>query len=233
MSATFFGALPAEIRSIVWEMAATNDAQERIVECLWEATPYYQKATRRIVTGRRSEKAGIRWKYRLREYSRPLGILFATQESRAEALQHNPNYLQLNQGHKIYFNAERDIIFFDMKDTFFMFKYCDRMINRIGRLNVHGFDQIRKLARPRLLNYRGFRDLITNVRQGPLMPNVQSVRCLALGHRIHFHLQLDQWIHAQCVNIRGTLPEIRQRRKVYDDEYMMGLQSGYVFQTIP
>ena len=159
-------------------------------------------------------------------------MLFANRESRTEALRHNPNYLQLNQGHKIYFNAERDIIFFDMKDSFFMFKYCDNMMDSIRRLNVHGFDQIRKLARPRFLNYRGFRDLINNPRQGPLMPNVQSVRPVALAHRIHFHWQLDQWIHAQCVAIRARMP-YKQRRVVLEDEYMVGLQSGYVFQTIP
>lgn len=83
-----FGNLPADLRRMIWGIAATNDFKGRVIECAWHGTAYYQRTTRRINTQRRSERAGLRWNNRLEAVSAPLGTLAANHESRAVTIIH-------------------------------------------------------------------------------------------------------------------------------------------------
>lgn len=230
--AAFFGNLPVEIRAMIWGMAASNDFEGRVIECVWNGEAYYQRATRRIDTLRRPERAGIRWNYSLEEASMPLGTLTANRESHAITMVHNPHYLQLNRGPRIYFNGARDIIYFDMLDTFHMFNYSDRLTRSIGRLNVHGFDEIRQLARPRIHNYRGLQDLMTSPLNGFMMPNVETVEYLHRPLRVTNFQDVDRRLHDAYADVRSRLMLESQRMRTFEDEVTMSLQTSYVFLTI-
>jgi hypothetical protein len=81
-----FNRLPYELRAEVWSYAAANFGESRVIECIWEGIPYYQKSRRRGITGQRPERAGLRYKYRLREISPRLDTLSTRSKSREVTL---------------------------------------------------------------------------------------------------------------------------------------------------
>lgn len=230
--ATGFNSLPAQVRCMVWKYAATNNGEGRFIECKWEGTPYYQKSTRRIITMRRSERAHIRYRHRLLEVNRPLGTLFACTKSRAETLKFNPNYLQLNRGHKIYFNSATDVIYFDLLDLFYIHRYCRTMMLRTGRLNIHGFDDILNLARPRPSNFRGLQDLRDNEEVGPLMPNIETVTYRHRPDRVTTSWNLDYMIQRELHHLAAVLPLEGQREKVAELNVILGLHCAWFIVSI-
>lgn len=230
--ATGFNNLPAELRCMVWKYAATNNGEGRFIECKWAGAPYYQKSSRRVMTMRRSERAHIRYRHRVFELSRPLGTLCACAESRAVTLRYNPNYLQLNRGHKIYFNSATDVIYFDLLDLFYMHQYCGNMMLRTGRLNVHGFDEILNLARPRAHNFRGLQDLRDNEQVGPLMPNIETVTYRHRENRVTTVWNLDYAIQQELHQLAATLPLESQRAKVAELNMVLGLRCAWFIVSI-
>jgi hypothetical protein len=102
----------------------------------------------------------------------------------------------------------------------------------IGRLNVHGFDEIRQLARPRIHNYRGFQDLMTSPLNGPMIPNVETVEYLHRPLRLTNFYEVDRRLHDAYANVRSRLMLESQRMRTFQDEVTMSLQTSYVFLTI-
>lgn len=217
---------------MVWNIVAMNYGQGRFIECQWQGTPYYQKATQRRNTLQRSEKPSVRYRHRLRECNPPLATLSVCTESREETLRCNPNYLQLNRGSKIYFNAERDTIYFDLRDMFMMYEYCTDKMKRLGYLNVHGFDEILHLANPRPHTYHCIQDLIADGTVGPLMPNVRDVEYRPRQGRVTNLWTLDYHLGRLYDDLMETLDDPRQVSKVDDFRCEKTILSYFLFHRI-
>ena len=214
MSFTVFPDLPLDLRDMIWSFAARNNGQGRFIQAKFEGTPYYQRTTTRLQTQRRPERASIRHTFRLFELDRPLSTLLVSFESRAATLRENPNYLQLNRGHKIYFNAARDTIHFDLLDMYYINKYCSNSIQRSGRLNAHGFNEIVNLGTSQDGNFRCLDRLRTWQPAGPLLSSVVNpvTTHKPLPDRVHSIYSMHQALNRSYATLQMSLTNRRQLR---------------------
>lgn len=230
---TNFNSLPYELRCQVWALAATSFGGSRVIESKWQGTPYYQKTTRRIMTGQRSQLPGLRCRHTLREVSRPLGTLFACWESRRVTLQHNPSFLQLDQGRKIYFNPERDFIYFDLADIYFMYKFCSSRSYRHRRTRARGFDEIVNLAHPRPHSFYCLHLLIHDAYYGPFMPSVKNFMTCHRQNRVEPLWNLEDTLGTSFRNLIRTLRRGRQRMTVPRNRNLMTLMDATLSAQYP
>jgi len=71
----------------------------------------YRKGTKRF--GRKAIKPHIAYDYHIANCSYTIHLLGVNREARDEALAANPQFLQINNGPKVYFNARNNLIHFD------------------------------------------------------------------------------------------------------------------------
>ncbi|KAH7395600.1 hypothetical protein BKA64DRAFT_723883 [Cadophora sp. MPI-SDFR-AT-0126] len=155
-----FGKLPPDIRTMIWQEASKISGPRRIVVVIRAANPKYVPHPARR-TGSRGFRAlagphaYIRWTWTCYattgRFGPPgfVGMLGATRESRGEYLRLNPQFLRLENGPVIHFEAARDSIFMDAKSLFALHMYTivpDHLIPVPKWVaNLHGFNQIQNL----------------------------------------------------------------------------------------
>jgi 2EXR family len=164
--------LPAELRVKV--LAEAEAGISNILEVCFDRQPTISRTAP-------GEPWHIVWAYKL--YTRnPPSLLSVTQETRSEYLRTRLDYLRLNRGQTIHFNAAKDTIFFDSESLFNLWHYVKKHRAQLDvhQCNLKGFNQIQTLGHflseippppppPDLLNTRGFyelRDLKENVFTG-------------------------------------------------------------------
>ena len=169
--ATFarFPHLPPELRIRIWGEAAKIPPDEHIVAEFY-AVPFYPAKM----------KQGGRIQYyftmRLGGNSKALGTLSASHESREVTLWYNPNMIQFNNGQKIYFNGDRNVIHFDLASMYFIRNYILRDCRKFWR-DRHSVPWARAdpvLVCRRARKFKGFDDIKT-LSFPPLMCEVTAV----------------------------------------------------------
>ncbi|KAH7370057.1 hypothetical protein BKA65DRAFT_544784 [Rhexocercosporidium sp. MPI-PUGE-AT-0058] len=151
-----FGSLPPELRIIIWKEAAGKDSARIIDVVVRCRTPTYVppmsrwpgSAAVRAIGGTR---AYVRWTWTCVPGAGGLGVaqLGVNHEARHEYLRLNPEFLRIENGPRIYFKAERDVIFMDALSLFSLHLYTTAPDHLLPvptfMANLQGFDSIRTL----------------------------------------------------------------------------------------
>ena len=169
--ATFkrFSDFPAEIRLRIWEEAAAIPIDEHIV-AEFHGVPFYP--------ARGKENGTLKYRYTLRLGGdcNALGTLGANVESREATLRQNPDVIQLNNGPKLYFNADRNIIHLDLTSIYFIRNYLLQDCRRFWK-NQNGV--LWTKVTPSKVDYRAKKlkglDAIKTLSFPPLICDVSAV----------------------------------------------------------
>jgi hypothetical protein len=209
MTSTFtcFSNLPAELRIKIWEKVIVS----RTIRVNFERMPYYQKATYRRSTGRKSTTATVKFHTNCTapaggSYG-TLGTFSASSESRAESLRLAPDFIQLGMGQVIHFNAKHDAIFLDLYSLFWVYEYV--FDARLGSAyKLRGMESVQNLA-------------VVTAGQGS-----RGLRSVRGGQRL-YHIESLVGVTRVTVNnwILGSMQSINALRTAVQNEYATLLES--------
>jgi len=148
-----FPCFPPDIRLLIWEEAAKIPTDDHIVVDFGAKLFAIREESYR-------PRLQARFYLRLGGNCKPLGTLGANVESREATLRMNPDFLQLNAGPKLYFNAIRNTIHFDFKSLYNIGLYFNQNLRNenLGWDNTHIEVRLdRRLRKHRIIrNLRGF-----------------------------------------------------------------------------
>ncbi|KAG4421249.1 hypothetical protein IFR04_005660 [Cadophora malorum] len=155
-----FKRLPAEICAMIWREVAGMTDPRRIVVVIRATNPAYVPHAARRAGSQASRALGgphahVRWTWTCYategRYGPPgfVGMLGASRESRGEYQRMNPQFLRIENGPVIRFNATRDMIFMDATSLFSLHMYTiipDHLLPiPTWPANLQGFNTIQNL----------------------------------------------------------------------------------------